>query len=129
MCVSLVFAFTTVSAEDKFTMPTDEEIAAIVDNPELLEAMIEGATVDNVVDILVRALKQIETSDMTWSARQAKTGELFDAVYRAKGSATTRLIVAEVQKKVNPRLLPVVPVGAGYAPAAAPPISPKYERQ
>jgi len=115
-------------AEGEFTPPTDEQISALVADPSLLGAMIKDATIDDIVDILVRALKQVETSDMDWPARQAKTSELFDAVYEAKGAAATRLIVAEVRKKVNPRLLPVISVGSPYAPAL-PPILPKYERQ
>ena len=126
-CIVTLSALSVTEAEEAYTAPTDEQVAEIAENPELLRNFIDTASVDQSADLLVRVLSKLETLDTTWSAKQAATGEFFSIVYETKG-AQAEDIVARVRKKVNPRLLPVIRVGDGVGPAV-PPNLPRYPRQ
>ena len=121
--VVTLLSLSMVRAEEEYVPPTDEQVAEIAANPALLRDYIADTTVDQTADLLIRVIQQVESLDMDWAAKQDIVGDLFRIVYEMKG-ALADAIIAQVRKKVNPRLLPVIPQGS-----TAPPSSPKYPRQ
>ncbi|MFC1497521.1 hypothetical protein ACFLS1_03485 [Verrucomicrobiota bacterium] len=124
-CMS-VFCVPAYSAKkNAFVAPTDKQIVAIAKKPALLAVFIKNANEDQAVDILLRAIAAVEKLGLNEKAAKQRVGLLLSETAKAKGAAAPA-IIARVVKKVNPRLLPVIPKGAM---PAVPPKAPKYARQ
>jgi len=125
VCGLVLLAGVVDAAEaSKFTMPTDEEIKAIAEDPSKLKDFIENASEEESVDLLLEVIAAVDALGLNDKAAQARVGQLLAQTAEIKG-ASAPPIIAKVLKKVNPRLLPVIHWGG----TRQPPTSPKYPRQ
>jgi len=122
-----LLSLSMVRADEEYVPPTDEQVAEIAADPALLRDHIAETTVDQTADLLIRVIQQVESLDMDWATKQDVVGDLFRIVYDMKGGLADA-IIAQVRKKVNPRLLPVINAGSGIGPPI-PPGTKKYPRQ
>ena len=105
--------------------PTLEQITKVAENPRLLGALITDVTDDEAVDLLMQVVAQVDTLKLGIEGKKNRVAALFQALIDVKGAIKGNEIIARIVKKVNPRLLPIIRVGAGAPPPKAPP----YKRQ
>jgi len=109
------------------TMPTVEQIAKVAENPHLLADLVKNATDEQAAEILIQIIAQVDTLKLGTEAKKNRVGELFERLIDAKGTVKGNEIIARIVKKVNPRLLPIIRMGAGNG--TMPPTAPMYKRQ
>ena len=128
----LLGAAATRAEESKFVPPTDEQIAAAAKDPTHLKALIQYASADETVDVVVKVIKHLEKLDLDWKVKRARVAALFDVVHEVK-RGVVQTIIARISNKVNPKLLPVIKRGSvshSFAPLPPlPPEAPEYPGQ
>ncbi|MFC1462255.1 hypothetical protein ACFLQU_01495 [Verrucomicrobiota bacterium] len=127
VCLSAFVAGLAGAAEvSKFTMPTDEQIKAIAEDPSKLRDFLEDANEDEAVDLLLKVIEAVDGLGLSDAAAQQRVGQLLAETAKIKG-ASAPPIIARVLKRVQPRLLPVIHWGG--MGGSLPPGSPGYNRQ
>ena len=104
-------------AASGYTMPSQEEIKGIVEDPTTIGEILEGASEADVASILISAIAVMETMSMQEDLIAAKLNLMLNTVSDVRGEAFSAAVMARIRKKVNPRLLPVIPPGSAPSPS------------
>ena len=118
-----------------FTMPTPEQISQAAKNPSEIAALIDGASGEQISQILNLLAQEIESWSSSVDEKQGAIAQIA-AELQTKFGDTLMPVLADALKTF-PDLLPGVgslsaPVAPPVLPIAqplAPPIAPKYEGQ
>ena len=125
LCVALLVTVGALSAWG-FVPPTAEQIQGAASDPEKIGALIQGASTDEAVDVLVAVIGEVEKMDIPLEAKQQVVEQLFASV-QTELKETALLVLAMTAERVNPELLPVVAVvGEQAAPPPIPPVAERY---
>lgn len=121
-----------------FSKPTAEQIQSAMENPEEVGALVENASSEEAVDVLLSIIREIEQSDMEAEVKRDKVSALFAEVADTFDEDKAALVLSDVARRIRPELLPNVaapgmgPVAGSDMPIAlplAPPVAPEYEGQ
>ena len=119
----------SVIAAEPFKMPSDEVIKEIAKNPEKLRELISKTTEDETAQIMILVIGNMESSNMPEAQIQANVLLMLNTISEERGGVFSMTVLAMLNKKVNPRLLPVIPVGSGPGTPPGGGGTPKYRRQ
>jgi biotin-(acetyl-CoA carboxylase) ligase len=110
-------------AKPEYKQPSKETITDIVAHPEKIAGVLENATDADVAALLITAIGIMEKMGMPADQVAARLNAMLSEVSNVRGQALGAAVMARLRKKVNPRLLPIIPVGDAPGPA------PRYPRQ
>ena len=78
---------TVVAQQERtFSRPTDEQIEAAANNPELLAELLEGATPEQAAEVVVRVIVQINSLNISAEAKEARINNTVQAALAATPS-------------------------------------------
>lgn len=106
---------------------TQELLKSIAENPREIASYIASASEEHVAELIIRTIAELQEMGQEDSAIQSKVGVMISETTRVRGASFGSAVMMRIRKKVNPRLLPVIPVGG--VPSVPPSPSPKYPRQ
>jgi pseudouridine-5'-phosphate glycosidase len=121
----LCSAYAADDAKPKYTMPSQAKIKEIIEHPEQIAGVLENATDADVATLLITAIGIMENMSMPADEVAAKLNAILNEVSNIRGEAFGAAVMARLRKKVNPRLLPIIPPGDVSPPSS----SSKYPRQ
>lgn len=106
---------------------TQELLESLAENPREIANYIAAASEEQVAELIIRTIVELQGMGQEDSAIQSKVGVMISETTRVRGASFGSAVMMRIRKKVNPRLLPVIPVGG--VPTVPPSPSPKYSRQ
>ncbi len=118
LCTAFAIAATTVLAvadtggTAEFTMPSEEVLLQLIENPEMIADIVEGAREHDVAAILISVVGLMEDAGKTEVQIAAVLNSLLQSVAESRGSAFGSAVMVRIRKKVSPRVLPIIPAGS-----------------
>jgi hypothetical protein len=103
----------TAAAKSAFVMPSKSELKGIISDPKSIASVLEGASEADVAAVMIAAIGVMESMNMPEATIAANLNVMLNTISAQRGDAFGAAVMARIRKKVNPRLLPVIPFGSG----------------
>lgn len=114
-------------ADAQFAPPDQTTLQALIQNPQAIGDVIASASEEQAAMVIIQVISLMQADKMEVAAIQNAVGVMFQKTAEVKGAVFGSTVVSLVKKQVNPRLLPVIRMGAAPPPPPTP--SPRYPNQ
>ena len=111
----------------QFAAPDQATLQALIQNPQGIGEVIASASEEQAAMVIIQVISLMQADKMDVAAIQNAVGVMFQKTAEVKGAVFGSTVVSLVKKQVNPRLLPIIRMGAAPPPPPTP--SPRYPNQ
>ncbi len=115
-------------ATAQFTPPDEAVLRTLIQNPEGIGDLIATATEEQAAMIIIQVISLMQADKMDIAVIQNAVAVMFQKTAEVRGAVFGSTVVSLVKKQVNPRLLPIIRMGAAPPPPPPGP-SPRYLNQ
>ena len=121
-----------------YNPPTEDELIQTVGNPEMISALISGASPSESIDVINSAIAKVSESTLTQEQKKEKVGEIINNAQKNLTEDEVIIVIPAVIAATDPSILPDVAAAPTVVTAPrelpialplAPPIAPRYEGQ
>jgi hypothetical protein len=117
----LIGMLTVSVANAEFTMPDEDAMKALMQNPAQIGTMIGDANEQQTASIIIQVIALMQAEGLDTATIQSAMVVMFQKTAEVRGAEFGAAVVSIVRKMVNPRLLPIIRMGSSP--------SVKYSRQ